>query len=187
MEQIDSRIEKVRDGELIIKEDSWAYYAYVLQDGKAKVLKNVDGRQVVIGTLGKGDIFGEAGFLGEPKRTTSVVADGDVTVEMIGKDTFMELFNRLPGDVQTKLYAMAGDITHITEIYSRLIILFQRMQDVETNMIDAKAFEMEIEKMPGFMRTMAITIAGRHNTAVERMNRLVVQIEEKQSRLLPPL
>lgn len=59
MELIVSRTRKVRDGEFIIQEDTWPYYAYILKEGKARVLKNVDGKQVLIGLLAEGDIFGE--------------------------------------------------------------------------------------------------------------------------------
>lgn len=187
MERIDTntRIEKIKNGEAIIKEDTWAYYIYILKDGKARMLKNIDGRQVLIGTLIKGDIFGEMGFLGEPKRTFSVIADGDVTVEMITRDTFMEFFSKLPRDMRTKLCSMVNGLTGITEIYSRLIVFFQNMHNVETSIIDAKTFEMEVDKMPEFMRHVSVAIARRHNTAVERLNKLSSQVEEKQSRLLP--
>lgn len=55
---------KIKNGEVIIKENTWAYYVYFLKEGNARVVKNVDGRQVTIGTLIKGDIFGEMSFLG---------------------------------------------------------------------------------------------------------------------------
>lgn len=79
---------------------------------------------------------------------------------------------------------MANDLTRITDIYSRLIVLFQNMQNSETKIIDAKTFEMEIEKMPEFMRDVAIAIARRYDVAVERLTKLSSQVEEKQLRLV---
>lgn len=111
MERVDPGIKKVKDGGVIIKEDAWPQYACVLISGKAKVFKNVNDRQVLIGSLKNGDIFGEMGFLGEMQRNVSVVADGDVVVEMISRDTFMEFFDRFPRNVQIRLYAMASDLT----------------------------------------------------------------------------
>ena len=184
MERIDVRTKKIKDGEVIIKENTWAYYVYFLKEGNARVVKNVDGRQVTIGTLIKGDIFGEMSFLGEPMRAFSVIADGDVTVNMIAKGIFMDFFDTLPRDMRTRMYAMANDLTRITDIYSRLIVLFQNMQNSETKIIDAKTFEMEIEKMPEFMRDVAIAIARRYDVAVERLTKLSSQVEEKQLRLV---
>lgn len=111
MERSNSIIKKVKDGGIIIKEDAWPHYACVLISGKAKVFKNVDDRQVLIGSLKNGDIFGEMGFFGEIQRNVSVIADGDVIAEMISRDTFMEFFDRFPRNVQTRLYAMASDLT----------------------------------------------------------------------------
>ncbi len=43
---------------------------------------------------------------------------------------------------------------------------------------------MGIEKMPAFMRDVAIAIARRYNVAVERLTKLSSQVEEKRLRLL---
>lgn len=102
-ELFDSRIKKVKDGEAIIREDTWPYYAYILKEGKARVLKNVGGKQVLIGLLTEGDIFGEIAFLGKMKRAASVIADGGVIVEMIAKDTVMDFIGNLPRNGQTRL------------------------------------------------------------------------------------
>ena len=182
-ELFDSRIKKVKDGESIIREDTWPYYVYVLKDGQAKVLKNVDGRQVLIGSLTKGDIFGEMAFLGKTKRTVSVIADGDVIVEMITKDAFMDFVDKLPRNVRTRLYTMASDLTGITEIYSRLVALLQDM-NAKKKMIVAETFEMEVKEMPNFMRHIITGIDRRHSVAVEGLNKLSFHLEKKQTRLL---
>ena len=183
MERIASRTVKVRDGEIIIQEDTWPYYVYVLKDGKARVLKNVGGKQVLIGALTKGDIFGEIAFLGKTKRAASVIADGDVIVEMITKDAFMNFVDKLPRNVRTRLYTMASDLTGITEIYSRLVALLQDM-NAEKKMIVAETFEMESKEMPNFMRHIITGIDRRHSVAVEGLNKLSFHLEKNQTRLL---
>ena len=110
MEQFISRTEKIKDGSVILEEGSWAYYAYVLQSGRAKVWKNINNKQVLVGTLKEGDIFGEMSFFGMAKRTASVTADGDVIVGMITKDTFMEAVNKLPKEAHVKLDKMTQDL-----------------------------------------------------------------------------
>ncbi|HHT9143609.1 MAG TPA: cyclic nucleotide-binding domain-containing protein [Candidatus Wujingus californicus] len=69
MEQFVTRTETIKDSNVIVEEGSWAYYAYILQSGKAKVWKNIENKQVLIGTLKEGDIFGEMSFFGMAKRT----------------------------------------------------------------------------------------------------------------------
>ena len=181
MELIVSRTVKVRDGEIIIQEDTWPYYAYVLKEGRAKVLKNVDGKQVLISLLTEGDIFGEIDFIGKTKRAASVIADGDVMVKMIERDTFMDFIGKLPRNVQTRLCTMASDLTSITEIYSRLVVLLQN-RNAEAKIINMK--NIEIEKIPEFMRRMVITMERRHSIVVEGLNILSSQLEKKQTRQL---
>lgn len=183
MELIITRTRKVRDGEIIVQEDTWPYYAYVLKEGKARVFKNVDGEKVLIGLLGEGDIFGEMAFLGKTKRTVSVIADDDAIVEMITRDIFMDFVDKLPRNVQTRLCTMASDLTSMTEIYSRLVVLLQNM-NVEKKMITAETFETEVKKIPEFMRHVITEMDRRHSVAVEGLNRLSSQLEKKQSRLL---
>lgn len=184
MELIITRTRKVRDGEIIVQEDTWPYYVYLLKSGKARVFKNVDGKQVLIGLLAEGDIFGEIDFLGKTKRTTSVIADGDVVVEMIAKDTFMDCIGKLPRNVQARLYTMASDLTSMSEIYSRLVVLLQN-RNAETKVLNMNSFETEIEKIPEFVRRVVDTMDRRHSGVVEGLNILSSQLEKKQSRLLP--
>lgn len=184
MDMFITRTRKVRDGEVIVQEGTWPYYVYVLKEGKARVLKNVDGRQVLIGALTIGDVFGEMVFLGETKRTVSVIADGDAVVEMITKSAFMDFIGTLPRNVQTRLYTMASDLANITEIYSRMIVLFQN-RNAEKKVLNMNSFEREIEKSPEFMRRIVDTMNRRHHGVVEGLNILSSQLEEKkQSRLL---
>jgi len=183
MERIASRTVKVKDGEIIIQEDTWPYYAYILKEGRAKVLKNVGGKQVLIGLLTEGDIFGEIAFLGKTKRAASVTADGDVIVEMIARDTVMDFIDKLPRNVQTRLCTMASDLTSITEIYSRLAVLLQNM-NAEKKMIAAETFEIEAKKIPEFIRQVITGMDRRHSVAVEGLNKLSFQLERRQARQL---
>ena len=179
MKLFDSGIKKIKDGEIIIQEGTWPYYVYILKEGKTRVLKNVGGKQVLIGLLTEGDIFGEISFLGKTKRTVSVIADGEAIVEMITRDTFMDFVDKLPRNVQTRLCTMASDLTGITEIYSRLVALLQDM-NAEKKMIAAETFEMESKEMPNFMRHIITGIDRRHSVTVEGLNKLSLQLGEKQ-------
>ena len=183
MELIITRTRKVRDGEIIVQEDTWPYYVYVLKEGKARVFKNVDGEKVLIGLLGEGDIFGEMAFLGKTKRTVSVIADGDAIVEMITRDTFMDCIGKLPRNVQARLYAMAIDLTRISEIYCRLVVLLQN-RNIEKKMITAETFEGEKNKIPEFIQQVITEMDRRHRGSVEGLNKLALQLEKKQTRLL---
>ncbi len=111
MKRIDTTIKKVKDGGIIIEEDTWPQSAFVLIGGKAKVFKNVDDRHVLIGSLSKGDIFGKMGFLEDIHSSVLVVADGDVIAEIISRDTFLEFFDKFPRNVQNRLHSIISNLT----------------------------------------------------------------------------
>jgi Cyclic nucleotide-binding domain len=178
MEKSGIMTEKIKDGEFILEEGTWAFYAYVIESGKAKVFKTVHGKQVQIGSLKKGDFFGEMAFLGGAKRSASVVADGDVEVRMIPKDTFMEAIEQLPPEVRAKLDGMVSDLTCISEICGHLIARLQDVENMKSRIIDVKAFERQIEKMPELLRGTAMALAQRLNGGIHGCTQLTTQIED---------
>ncbi len=178
MNQVLSRTEKIKDGETIVEEGTWAFYAYILKSGKAKVLKNISNRLVLIRTLSKGDVFGELAFLGGVKRTASVIADGDVEVEIISKDAFMDALDQLPQDVRSKLNTLFSDLTGVTEINGRLMALLDELQKMRARTIDLRSFETEVEKMPELLHRMVIALVQRLNASVESCSKLSAQVEE---------
>ncbi len=176
--EVISRKEKIKDGEAILEEGTWAYYAYVLKSGRAKVFKNIDGKPVLLGTLNQGDIFGEVAFLGGAKRTASVIADGDVEVDMIPRDSFFDALNQLPRGLRSKLNALVSDLTFMDEVRGRLIAFLHELQNVRAKMIDLKSFEREVENMPELLRQVVIAFAKRLNASVEGCTKLGAQAEE---------
>lgn len=176
--EVISRKEKIKDGEAILEEGTWAYYAYVLRSGKAKVVKNIEGKPVLLGTVNQGDIFGEVAFLGGAKRTASVIADGDVEVDMIPRDSFYDALNQLPRDLRSKLNALVSDLTFMDEVRGRLIAFLHELQNMRAKMIDLKSFEREVENMPELLRQVVIAFAKRLNASVEGCTELGAQAEE---------
>lgn len=178
MGEIVSRTEKIKDGEAIMEEGTWAFYAYLLKSGKAKVYRTIDDQPVLIGTLNQGDIVGEMAFLGGAKRTASVIADGDVEVEMISKDTFMEALEQLPAGLRAKLKAMVTDLTGITEVQGRLMACLKDLHRMQDKMVDLKTFEKEVEKMSELLRRVVVALVHRLNVSIEGCVKLAAQAEE---------
>ena len=176
--EVISRKEKIKDGEAILEEGTWAYYAYVLKSGKAKVFKNIDGKPVLLGTLNQGDIFGEVAFLGGAKRTASVIADGDVEVDMIPRDSFFDALNQLPSGLRSKLNTLVSDLTFMDEVRGRLTAFLHELQNMRAKMIDLKSFEREVENMPELLRQVVMAFAKRLNASVEGCTTLGAQAEE---------
>lgn len=177
MESFIARTEKIKDGSVIIEEGSWAYYAYVLQSGKAKVWKNINGKQVQIGTLKAGDIFGEMSFFGMAKRTATVTADGEVKVGMITKDTFVEALNKLPAEARARIEKMTHDLFYLNDVYCRLTNCFHEIMTIKGKMVDPLVFEKEVADMPELLRNVVSLMSKRFHSAIDDISKMFTHVE----------
>jgi len=177
MENVIARTEKIKDGSTIVEEGSWAYYAYILQSGKAKVWKNINGKQVQIGTLKEGDIFGEMSFFGMAKRTATVTADGDIKVGMITKDVFVDALNKLPAEARARIEKMTHDLYHLNDVYCRLTNCFHEIMTIKGKMVDPKIFEKEVAEMPDLLRTVVTLMSQRFHAAIEDISKMFTHLE----------
>ena len=142
------------------------------------MVKTIHGKPVLIGTLNRGDVFGEMAFLGRAKRNASVVADGDVGVEMIAKDAFMEVLDQLPQSVRPRIRAMVNDLTSMTENQSRLMAYLNVLQGLKEKIVDLKSLEREVKKMPELLRRVVIALVERLNASIKGCTKLAAQDEE---------
>ncbi len=70
-------------GTEIVREGDQGDVAYIVQGGRCRVEKTIDGQRVVIGRMGPGDVFGEAAIFSASPRTATVIADDDVTALVV--------------------------------------------------------------------------------------------------------
>ena len=79
-----------KDHETIMEQGRDSYYAYVLLSGKADVYNDIEGKQVFVGTVEEGEIFGILSFISNNIRSATVIANGNVKVGMVMRDTFVQ-------------------------------------------------------------------------------------------------
>ena len=95
---LESHIYKYQPSELIIKEGKMGYSFFVLLKGVVCIVKSYP-MELTIAKLKAGAVFGEIAYVAKRKRTTSVIADGDVIALKI--DT--KNIDTLKPDIPTKL------------------------------------------------------------------------------------
>ena len=88
-----AHLEKRKDGETIIAQDSLGGALYVLKDGAAKVrLHDSNGGKVrELATLVRGELFGEMTLIDDMLASADVVAVGDVELLVIPRLKFEDL------------------------------------------------------------------------------------------------
>ncbi|MBI5406253.1 MAG: cyclic nucleotide-binding domain-containing protein [Nitrospirae bacterium] len=181
MEKMPFRTARIKSGHPIVTEDTWAYYAYVILSGKGKVVKNIEGDQEVIGILKEGDVLGEMSIIGGAKRTASVIADGDVEVAMIPKDTIISIMDTLSPTTKSKLTALTSDLTHITHISAILAHELHDIEKIKVKRVDVESLNRnlteEMKDVPDIYKQIFITLANRLNLGIETLAKLSMQVE----------
>ncbi|MFO7688311.1 MAG: cyclic nucleotide-binding domain-containing protein, partial [Desulfobacterales bacterium] len=84
--------ESFADKTVILEEGGHGSWAYIILEGKVKVMKNTPKGEATIFSLGKGEIIGEIALLGGSPgpRPTSVVADGPVVLGLLDSNRIIE-------------------------------------------------------------------------------------------------
>jgi CRP/FNR family transcriptional regulator, cyclic AMP receptor protein len=85
---------RLRAGDCFFREGEPASSMFVLEDGRAAVLKRWQGSEIVLHHLGVGDCFGEMALLGLFPRSASVRAEQDCSALEISSDDLLRLFER---------------------------------------------------------------------------------------------
>lgn len=89
-------VESFEDDEIIFKEDEIGRDFYVILSGKVRLTKNMNGREVEIMVMNKGEALGETVLTHESKRLTNIVAAGNVDLLVIDQDTIFSLYEKYP-------------------------------------------------------------------------------------------
>jgi len=99
---LESQIYKYFPSDVIIKEGETDYSFFVLLKGVVAIVKNTP-REVTITKLKAGAIFGEIAYVAKRKRTTSVIADGDVIALRIDTKNIDALKPEIPTKLKDNL------------------------------------------------------------------------------------
>jgi serine/threonine-protein kinase len=83
-------------GENVVTQGGAGDEAYIIQSGRCRVWKLLNGQEVALGELGPGDVFGEAAVLTEETRTASVTAIEPLTVKVVTRATLDYELSRNP-------------------------------------------------------------------------------------------
>ncbi len=95
-------VEELAEGTYLAHAGASEYQFLILDQGRARVER--DGRP--IGTLERGDVFGEMAFFGDGRRSADVVAETYVRVLIMYGSRFRQMQTAMP-DIATRLQELA--------------------------------------------------------------------------------
>jgi CRP-like cAMP-binding protein len=97
-------VSSVRQGDVMVKEDTPGTVFFVIQEGRAKVVR----RGRTIARLSRGEFFGEISLLDGGPRTASVVAEEPISCLTLAGHDFRQILAREPPLALAILKEVAG-------------------------------------------------------------------------------
>ncbi len=84
-------------GQVILLENDWGNSVYFILEGWVKIRTyNLDGKEVTLNILGKGELFGEMAPLDSVPRSTDVITLADTVIGSMPAQDFVTLLNSEP-------------------------------------------------------------------------------------------
>lgn len=91
------RLKHFAKGEILFFQSDPSDSAYLVSNGNISiVLNSLDGREMVINEMQKGDLFGELGILTKKPRSTSAIARSNSELFVIPWQTFLQVVDNEP-------------------------------------------------------------------------------------------
>ena len=92
---------------------------YIIKSETVKIVKSIKKNPVVIATLEKQSFFGEVALFLETPHSFTAVAESDVELAVINKETFTQQLHQLPPWFQTMIKSMADRLHHASELLGK--------------------------------------------------------------------
>jgi CRP-like cAMP-binding protein len=83
-------------GEIVIQEGTKGTSAFIVLSGAVEILKSSGDKEIVVATLGEGQVFGEMGLIEDRPRSATVKAMTELRLRVIGREGFNELLQKKP-------------------------------------------------------------------------------------------
>ena len=108
------------DGDAICRQGEVGDRMYVIQDGDAVVIREEAGRQIVVGKLTAGDIFGEMAIFERQPRSATVRASGPARVLTLDRQAFLRRVHEDPSLAFRIVQKMSQRVRNLDEELARL-------------------------------------------------------------------
>lgn len=102
-------------GDRIFKEGDEGNMAYVVQSGEVEIFKVIDGKDVVLGRVGQGGIFGEMALIDSKPRMASARASKGSTIIVVSRDMFEQKLNKTDPFIRGLLNILVNNIRTMTK------------------------------------------------------------------------
>jgi CRP/FNR family cyclic AMP-dependent transcriptional regulator len=172
---------RVARGVTVVRTDDHNDFVYLILSGNLKVVaSDEEGREVIFGILGPGELFGEMGVLDDSPRSATVVALVPSQLVVIGKSDFRHFLRDYP---EASYYVMRNLVLRLRradrkieslalmDVYGRVARLLLDMAQIidGQRVVVQKIAKVDIAKMVGASREMVSRVMSdlQHQGLIE--------------------
>ena len=154
-------------GEVLVEQGRKCNALYIILVGRTRVLMtDNNGREVILATLSSGDYVGEMSLIDNDPHSATVVADQEVDVLVLGRDSFLRCLNENMEMAHAVMCVLVQRLRKASEnisslalvgVYGRVakVLLDSAVADeTDTLVIREKMTRQDIAKMVGASREM---------------------------------
>lgn len=191
-------IQSFKKRQVIFHEGDNPQWFYILLKGKVKISKtSVDGREIVLEIIDAPDFFGALAVIKNFPYPATAIAIEDCEVGKIGRDIFLQVFNKYPDlnnqilhHITMRLRAGIESLKNVAleDVLSRIVYQILKLATKygkkvsEGVLIDLKLTKQEIAEMAGTTTETAIRIMGRlkkEGYIIEQNRKIIVKDIER--------
>ena len=102
-------------GEKIFDEGQTGNHAYIIQSGRVEIVKAMEDREIVLGTISENGIFGEMALIDDQLRMASARAAEVTTLIFVSRMMFEQKMTKTDPFVRGLLKILVGNIRSLSE------------------------------------------------------------------------
>jgi len=118
------------DGEVLFYEGDEPESAYLIDEGEVLICAGEAGREMVIGTLGHHELFGEMAIFRNSPRVATIRAKGKVKVIQIEGDMFLRMVTENPDTALGVMRMLSDKIARTTESFEEVEEKVRSLQSI---------------------------------------------------------
>lgn len=119
------------DGQMLVSEFEPGYESFVIEYGKVKITKVINGKEVLLAVLKAGDIFGEMALIDNQGRAASAISYGESSCIVLNTHNFNQL-------IQSNIQVTIKLITLLSE---RIWTIYKQLENLSFTNVKTRIYD----------------------------------------------
>ena len=165
--------------QIVLLENDWGGSVYFILEGWVKIRTyNLDGKEVTLNIIGKGEVFGEMAALDKKPRSTDAITLTSTTIGRIPAEDFVDLLNSEPVAGVHLAQIMARRLRQVNRrLQLREASSLSRVADAILFLVDGQGKEAEgMMEIPNLPHREISSLSG---LARETVTRVLTKLEKR--------